>query len=111
MLKKCWSKDFRVMILDYSSEGLPIEFDEVTSEITYKGIKVPFFVVKEAIESGLDRVQLTEDLDLTIKNNFVTFGCLTLSETKVKQLIKLLWKQLQQSKQCNKVGKLKKKQN
>jgi len=96
------------MILDYSSEGLPIEFDEVTSEIIYKGTKVPFFIIKEAVESGLDRVQLTENLDLTIKNNFVTFGCLTLSETKVKQLIKLLWKQLNQ---CNKVGKLRKSQN
>jgi len=89
------------MTLEYSDEGLPIEFDEVTSEISYKGTTVPFLVIKEAIESGVDRVQLTEKLDLTIKNGFVTFGCLTLEENKVKHLIKLLWKSL---KMYNKVG-------
>ena len=89
------------MILDYSKEGLPIELDESTGEIKYKETKVSFSIIKNAIESGVDRVQLTHNLDLTINNGWVTFGCLTLTETKVKQLIKLSWKQLNQ---YNKVG-------
>lgn len=87
------------MILAHSKEGLPIELDEVTSEIIYKDTKVSFYVIKEAFESGMDRVQLTDKLELTIKNNFVTFGCLTLEENNVKHLIKLVWKQLKQFRQ------------
>jgi hypothetical protein len=89
------------MVLAHSKEGLPIELDESTSEISYKDTKVSFYVLKDAFESGLDRVQITDSLDMTIKNNFVTFGCLTLTENQVKQLIKLSWKQL---KMYNKVG-------
>lgn len=84
------------MVLATSNEGLPIELDEATSIISYKGTKVPFYDIKEAFESGMDKVQLTETLEYTIKNNFVTFGCLTLTENQVKQLIKLAWKQLNQ---------------
>jgi hypothetical protein len=88
------------MVLAHSKEGLPIELDEVTSEITYKDTKVSFYAIKDAYESGLDRVQLTDSLDMTIKNNFVTFGCLTLTENQVKHLIKLSWKQLKTCKQA-----------
>jgi hypothetical protein len=88
------------MILAHSAEGLPIELDEATSEVIYKDTRVSFYVIKDAFESGMDRVQLTEKLDLTIKNNFVTFGCLTLTENQVKHLIKLSWKQLKTCKQA-----------
>jgi hypothetical protein len=99
--KKFYQKDSKAMVLAHSKEGLPIELDESTSEISYKDTKVSFYVLKDAFESGLDRVQITDSLDMTIKNNFVTFGCLTLTENQVKQLIKLSWKQL---KMYNKVG-------
>jgi hypothetical protein len=92
------------MILAYSDEGLPIELDESTSEIIYKDTKVSFYVIKDAVESGIDRTQLSEKLDLTITDGFVTIGCLTLTKTLTNKLIKLSWKQLQQSKQFNKVG-------
>jgi hypothetical protein len=90
------------MILDYSSEGLPIIFDEETADIIYKDTRVSFFKIKSAVESGLDEVQLTDTLTYSNKNEFCTFGCLTLTKSKVTFLIKLLWKQLNQ---CNKVGK------
>lgn len=96
------------MILHWSDEGFPIELDEETAMIKYKDTVVSFYLIKESFESGIDRAQLTDNLDLTIKNNFVTFGCLTLSENQVKQLINLSWKLL---KTYNKLGKQKEKQN
>jgi len=87
------------MILDYSTEGLPIILDEASEEIQYKYTKVSFFVLKEAFESDMDKVQITPNLDLTKNNNFVTFGCLTLTKIQVNQLIKIVWKQLKQCKQ------------
>ena len=102
MLKRFWRNDSETMILTYSDEGLPIELDENNSLIMYKDTSVSFYIIKKAFESDLDRVQLTNTLELTKKNGFVTLGCLTLTENKVKQLIKLVWKQL---KSYNKVGK------
>lgn len=87
------------MLLEHSKEGLPIIYNEATGNIEYKDTKVSFLLIKEAFESGMDRVQLTEKLELTIIEEFCTFGCLTLTKTKVNQLIKLLWKQLKQYKQ------------
>jgi len=87
------------MILTYSVEGLPIELDVASREVKYKDTVVSYDLIKEAFESGRDRVQLTENLDLTINNNFVTFGCLTLTVKQVKQLISISWKQLNQCKQ------------
>lgn len=92
------------MILDYCKDGLPIELLESTGEIKYKDTKVSFIVLKDAIESGIDKHQITEKLDLTITDGWVTFGCLTLTKTLTNKLIKLSWKQLQQSKQFNNLG-------
>jgi len=89
------------MIIGYSLEGLPIEFDEASAEIVYKDNRVSFFLVQSAIESGLDEVQLTENLTYTVSGGFVNFGCLTLTKEKTNILFKQLWKQL---KQYNKVG-------
>jgi len=80
--------------LEISQEGHPIELDESTGEIVYKDTRVPFQVIKEAFESGMDKTQLTEKLEIVITDGWVTFGCLTLTKTKVNQLIKLSWKQL-----------------
>lgn len=89
------------MIIAYCENGLPIELFEDTDEIVYKDNKVPFTAIKSAMESGLDKVELTHNLTFIKTGGFVSFGCLTLSETKVKQLIKTVWKQL---KEYNKVG-------
>jgi hypothetical protein len=89
------------MVLEYSSEGLPIILDVASRKVKYKDTEVSVDLIKEAFESGLDKVQLTKDLDIEISNEFVTFGCLTLTKNQVKQLIKLSWKQLNQ---YNKVG-------
>jgi len=82
------------MILDYCKEGLPIELDESTGEIKYKDTIVSLYVIKDALESGMDRIQVTPKLEIIITDGWVTFGCLTLTKQKVNQLIKLSWKQL-----------------
>ena len=82
------------MIVDYSQEGLPIEFDENSAEIIYKDNRVSLYLIKSALESGMDRVQLTEDLEYTESGGFINFGCLTLSKEKTQILFRKLWKQL-----------------
>lgn len=82
------------MVLSHSQEGHPIILDESTGEIVYKDTRVKFEAIKEAFESGMDRVKLSEKLEIVITDGWVTFGCLTLTKTKVNQLIKLSWKQL-----------------
>lgn len=76
------------MILDYCNKGLPIVLDISTQEIVYKDNRVLFDNIKRASESGLDRIQLSKDLTYTRSFGFVEFGCLSLSEEKVKHLIK-----------------------
>lgn len=82
------------MILDYSKEGLPIEFDESSAELIYKENRVKFSLIKSALESGCDRYQLTENLDYEATEGFVTFGCLTLTKEKFNTLFKKVWKLL-----------------
>lgn len=89
------------MILDYSSEGLPIEIDEASAEVIYKDNRVPLSLIKSALESGCNRYQLTENLEYETKGGYVTFGCLELTKEKFNQLFKTAWKQL---KTYNKVG-------
>lgn len=89
------------MLLGYSQEDLPIWFDEETSEFVYKDTRVSFYLIKEAIDSGLSEVQITDTLTYTDTGFFVNFGCLTLTKETVQQLITQTWKQLKKS---NKVG-------
>ena len=89
------------MIIDYSQEGLPIEFDEASAEIVYKDNRVSLYLIKSALESGMDRYQLTDTLEYTNIGGFVTFGCLTLSLVNTNILFKTVWKRL---KTYNKVG-------
>jgi hypothetical protein len=89
------------MILDYSKEGLPIEFDESTAELVYKENRVPFSSFKAAVESGFDRYPLTENLDYEVSGGFVTFGCLEITKNQFNQFYKKVWKL---SKMYNKVG-------
>jgi len=89
------------MIVGTSQEGLPIIFDEASAEIIYKKNRVSIYKIKEALESGQDRFMLAEDLEYTISEGFVNFGCLTLSREKTNYLFKTVWKQLKMS---NKVG-------
>lgn len=82
------------MIVGYSQEGLPIIFDEASAEIIYKDNRVSLYLIKSALESGLDNYQLTEKLDYSVSGGFVNFGCLTLSREKTNILFKTVWKQL-----------------
>lgn len=89
------------MILDYCRKGLPIEYDEASSELVYKDNRVPFSLIQKAKESGCDRYPLTDDLEYEIKGGFITFGCLELTKEKFNQLFTHVWKL---SKMYNKVG-------
>jgi hypothetical protein len=89
-------------ILDYCQEGLPIFIDEDDEIIVYKDNRISFYKIKDAVESGLDRVELTENLIYSRNEGFTNFGCLTLTNEKVNNLIQTVWKQL---KQCKTIGK------
>jgi hypothetical protein len=89
------------MVLDYSKEGLPIEYDEETSELIYKDNRVPFSLIKLAVESNCNRYPLTENLDFEMSGGFVTFGCLEITKEKFNQYYKQVWKL---SKMCKQVG-------
>jgi len=89
------------MILDYSQEGLPIIYDEDTTELIYKDNRVPFSLIKSAVESKCNIYPLTEKLDFETSGGFVTFGCLEITKEKFNQYYKQVWKL---SKMYNKVG-------
>jgi hypothetical protein len=89
------------MILDYCQKGLPIELEEASSVLIYKDNRIPFSLIKAAVESNCNKVQLTENLSYEVSGGFVTFGCLELSKTKFNQLYTQVWKLL---KMYNKVG-------
>lgn len=82
------------MIVGYSQEGLPINFDEASAEIIYKDTRVSIYLIKSALESGLDKYQLTDNLDYSVNGGFVNFGCLTLPRDKTNTLFKTVWKRL-----------------
>ncbi len=90
------------MLLDYSKEGLPIEYDEASSELVYKDNRVPFSLIQKAKESGYNRYSLTDNLEYEVSGGFVTFGCLELTKEKFNQLFTHVWKL---SRMYNKVGK------
>lgn len=83
-----------VTVIDYCSKGLPIELDDDTQEIIYKDNKVLFSHIKQCYESGRTKIQLTENLIYRKYDGLIEFGCLIITEEKVKQLIKKVWKQL-----------------
>jgi hypothetical protein len=76
------------MIIEYCDNGLPILLDESSKEIIYKENRVPFSVIKEAFESGYDRIQLTKDVMFKRTFDMVEFGCLIMSKDKTKILIR-----------------------
>ena len=82
------------MLVGYSQEGLPINFDEASAEIIYKDTRVSIFKIKSALDSGLDTYKLADNLEYSISGGFTNFGCLTLSTEKTNLLFKSLWKQL-----------------
>lgn len=83
-----------VTVIDYCSKGLPIQLDDDTQEIIYKDNKVLFSHIKQCYESGRTKIQLTENLIYRKYDGLIEFGCLIITEEKVKQLIKIVWKQL-----------------
>ena len=80
------------MILDYSQEGLPIEYDEETTELIYKDNRVPFALIKLAVESGYNTYPLTDNLEYETSGGFVTFGCLELTKNQFNNYYKQVWK-------------------
>lgn len=83
-----------VTVIDYCSKGLPIQLDDDTQEIIYKDNKVLFSHIKQCYESGKTKIQLTENLIYRKYDGLIEFGCLIITEEKVNQLIKKVWKQL-----------------
>jgi hypothetical protein len=82
--------------VDFCKNNIPIYFDEESREIVYKENRVSYDKLKEAVESGFDRVYLKKDLYLRHFTNIgvFEFGCLVLTEEKVQQLNKKVWKLL-----------------
>ena len=80
--------------IEVCNKGLPIFLDINTQEIVYKDNRVLFRVIKMVYESGRDKVQLSKDIIYRKSCGLVEFGCLTLTEEKVQQLIKKVCKQL-----------------
>ncbi len=74
-------------IIDFSDDGLPIFYDDEAKTIQFKDTIVPYKLLKKAIESPKDRVQLTPDLYMIKSGGFIEFGCLQLTQTKCKTLI------------------------
>jgi hypothetical protein len=86
-----------MIVLDYCNKGLPIYLNEVSEDISYKDNIVPFRHIKLAFESGKTRVQLKDNLFYNRVSGLVEYGCLTLTEEKVQQLIKKVCKILKKS--------------
>lgn len=76
------------VIIDVSNEGIPIFYNEEKGEVIYKNNKIPFIDVKNAVESKLDRVSLTNNLTVHKQSCYVEFGCLQMHIDRVKSLIK-----------------------
>jgi hypothetical protein len=80
------------MLVGYSQEGLPIEYDADSVEVIYKDNRVSLFKIKSALESGCDEYQLTKNLTYSKGMGFTNFGCLTLSNVETQNLFNKLWK-------------------
>lgn len=80
------------MLIGYSLERLPIEYDEASAEVVYKGNRVSIYKIKEALESGLDNYQLTENINYTKTEGFTNFACLTLPNVETQKLFNKIWK-------------------
>jgi hypothetical protein len=89
------------MVLDYCTSGLPIEYDEETSDLIYKDNRVPFSLIKLAVESGFDKYPLTDNLEFERSGGYIVLGCLEITKDKFNQYYKQVWKL---SKMYNKVG-------
>lgn len=77
-------------VIHTSKEGLPVIYDEDSREIQYKDTKVPFAYLKRAINSDLDRVQLSPTLTMVKSGEIINFGCLTLTMEICKSLINII---------------------
>lgn len=84
-----------IQTLTHCREGLPIEYDEENDSLIYKDNHIPYTDLKEAYDSGYDRVQLTEKLTYRYVSGLCIYGCLELQEIEVKKLINKIekWKQ------------------
>lgn len=80
--------------IDQCRDGLPIFLDKEKKEIVYKDNHVSCQDIRDAYESGFDRVQLGPDLYFRNYNGICEFGCLVMQEERVQQLIKIVWKLL-----------------
>lgn len=84
-----------IQVLTHCREGLPIEYDEENDNLVYKENHISYKDLKEAYDSGYDRVQLTEKLTYRYVSGLCIYGCLELQEENVKKIIKTIekWKQ------------------
>ena len=77
-----------------SYNGFPIIYDEESHELVYKDHKIKYAVIKEAYESPMDRVRISDEIIMIKSEYFVTMGCLKLTTQKIEEFIKKvkLWK-------------------
>jgi hypothetical protein len=85
-------------VLDYCKRGRPIVLDDLTKEIVYSNVSVLVSKINDAVNSGFDKVELAHNLFCVKRDEFMEFGCLTLSKTQYKQLKIKVWKILKEQK-------------
>jgi hypothetical protein len=82
-------------LLDHCKNGLPIMYDDRTNEMVYKDNRFLFDNLKVAYESGMDRIRLSSNMMMIIRNDMVSFGCLELSHQQCKSIIRTVCNKLQ----------------
>lgn len=80
-----------------SYNGYPIIYDEVTHEMVYKDNRIKYETIKNAYESPMDRIRISNDIIMIKSEFFVTMGCLKLTNQKIESFIEKIktWTKLQ----------------
>jgi hypothetical protein len=80
-------------------EGHDVKVDYENKLFLYKEFSVPIDVVIEALNSGIDRIKLDENLILVKKLGIIEFGCLTMTRIRTQKLKELVCKRLNKPKE------------
>jgi hypothetical protein len=88
------------MLLDISDKGLPMTYDEESQDLVYKDNRVPFKDVIAAYDSGMNKVDLTDNLLFKREDDYVHMGCLKITETQFKLLRRKIINKQKQLEKC-----------
>ena len=80
-----------------SYNGFPIIYDEENHEMVYKENRIKYEIIKNAYESPMDRIRISDDIIMIKSEFFVTMGCLKLTNQKIESFIQKIktWTKLQ----------------